>query len=810
MNRILITVVFLAWAATSGWSQTKTAYLQAAEKEYEESNFHAALSYYLQAYEFDTSDVEVNHAIAESARKFDAYKLAEKHYRKVIDLDTENEYGEDLFWYARSKQMLGEYNDAQLNYTLYATEQEGENDYLTARANKEIEASEWAGDMVNNPRPNVNIRRLGEGINTSYSEFAGVKEDEGLYFSSLRFEELEPDTKPGKIISKVLLSKDDETADTLQIAMNEDNLFSAHTTYNKDKTKIYFTLCEYGIGANIRCDLFESTISSSGEMGLPKKLNEPVNLPGFTTTQPAYAYNSVTGSERLYFTSNREGGKGNLDIWYVDISLAGDYSLPMNAAALNTPENDITPFYHSDTRTLYFSSQGYLSMGGYDIYKSKETQGVFGKPDHLGVPINSSYHDVYYSVDDEGDNAYFSSNRYGANFIDMPQEACCFDIYKAAIEDVNLKLNAKTFVNPGMDSLVDATVKLYDAETGELIAEIKTVDGIDHNFELEPDREYMIIGEKMNFNPDTVMLSTKDMYTSQDITKNLFLTIDQLCLDLTTFDKETQTGLSETTVTIRDLSDPTAEDIVITNPDSNRTIIKLDPDKSYQVTIDREGYESETFVIDENTSNNGGIITRKIYMKKRDLNIFLPAYLYFDNDRPDRKTLRVTTDKTYTETYNPYILRKPYFLQRVGSGKGQATKATEEQRMDDFFEFDVKGGYAKLYLFLNEVTQKLNNGYTFEIEIKGHTSPLAPSQYNKNLSQRRISSVRNELAKYNGGVLIPYMDGNQLIITDVSFGEDLAPTAVNDRPNNLTESIFSVEASKERRVEIIKIRSTLK
>jgi len=130
--------------------------------------------------------------------------------------------------------------------------------------------------------------------------------------------------------------------------------------------------------------------------------------------------------------------------------------------------------------------------------------------------------------------------------------------------------------------------------------------------------------------------------------------------------------------------------------------------------------------------------------------------------------------------------------------------------LEDFFEFDVKGGYAKLYLFLNEVSQKLADGYSFEIEIKGHTSPLAPSQYNKNLSSRRINSVRNELAKYNNGVLIPYMNGKQLIITDVSYGEELSPETISDKASNQTESIFSVEASRERRVEIIKIRSTLK
>jgi len=654
MNRFYLFIAFLICWSLQGVAQTKMAYMQAAERAFVDQHYHAALSYYMEAYEFDSTDLTVNHAIAESARQFDAYNIAEKHYKKVLEADSDNQYSEDRFWYAHTKQMQGDYEDAKLNYILYNTEYGDDNEYLTLRSNKEIEASEWAAELKNNPRENVRIQRLGDGINRQYSEFAGIKEEEGLYFSSLRFDEEEPESKPSKLISKILLSTDDETADTLQSAINEGNLFSAHTTYNKDKTKIYFTLCEYDPGAKIRCDLFESDIQTNGEFGVPQKLAEPINGTGFTTTQPAYAYNEVTEKERLYFVSDREGGKGKLDIWYVEISLAGEYSLPMNLPNINSDENDITPFYHSDSRTLYFSSEGYMSMGGYDVFKSKDNNGLFAKPDHMGVPINSSYHDIYYSISQNSDEGYFSSNRFGANYIDIPQEACCYDIYKASISKVDLLLNAKTFLNPGMDSLLDATVKLYDAETGELISEIITKDGIDHNFELEPDREYMIIGEKMNYKSDTIMFSTKDMYSSEDIEKNLFLTLDQVCLDLSVFDAENQGSLADATVTITDLSDPNADDIVINNPDSSRFIVKLDPDKSYRVTVEREGYEPEIFIIDENTSNDGGIISRKIFMKKRDLNIFLPTYLYFDNDRPDRKTMRVTTDKTYTETYNPW------------------------------------------------------------------------------------------------------------------------------------------------------------
>lgn len=806
MNRFYFSILLLLLYAGLARGQTKTAFLMAAEEAYVESNYYAALSHYLEAYEFDSTDIAVNHGVAESARKFNSYNLAEKHYQKVQDLDSNNKYPEDVFWLADARHHLGDYDGAKLQYIFYQTEFGGDDPYLSQRAEKEIKACEWASELRNNPRPNVTIQRLGEGINTEYSEFAGIKEDEGLYFSSLRFEEMEPEELPRKLISKIMLTTDDATADTLQVEFNKDNLFSAHSTFNKDKTKIFFTLCEYYNGVDIRCDLYESNVTGINQFDTPVKLDESINAEGFTTTQPAYAYNEVTGSERVYFVSDREGGEGKLDIWYFSITPNGAYSLAMKLDNINTPENDITPFYHSNTRTLYFSSEGYRSMGGYDVYKSKESAGTFREPDHMGVPINSSYNDIYYSVNADEDQGYFSSNRFGSNYVDEPQEACCYDIYKADIEEVDLKLNAKTFAKQGLDSLENVIVQLIDAETGELLAEVVTRDGIDHLFELEPDRDYMIIGKKENFKSDTIQLSTKDMYTSETISRNLFLEIDQVILDLDVFDMDSKEELTNATVTITDLSDPNAEDIIINITDGNNVQIPLDPKKPYRISIDREGYETETFTIDENTTNDGGVIKRKVFLEKRDLNIFLPAFLYFDNDRPDRKTISETTTKTYTDTYNPYIGRKDYFVQRAGRNSNNSQ--TEEQRMDDFFEFDVKGGYAKLNMFLNELNSKLNEGYTFEILVKGYASPLAPSEYNKALSKRRISSIRNELSKYNGGILMPFMDSNQLMITDVSYGEDQAPGGINDKPSNQTASVYSVEASRERRVEIIKIRST--
>jgi hypothetical protein len=82
---------------------------------------------------------------------------------------------------------------------------------------------------------------------------------------------------------------------------------------------------------------------------------------------------------------------------------------------------------------------------------------------------------------------------------------------------------------------------------------------------------------------------------------------------------------------------------------------------------------------------------------------------------------------------------------------------------------------------------------------------LAANRYNLALGQRRVSSIKNEIARYKGGIFMPFLESGQLVITDISFGEELAPENVSDRSSDKRSSIYSVEASKERRVEILSI-----
>src|SRR5581483_549780 len=113
----------------------------------------------------------------------------------------------------------------------------------------------------------------------------------------------------------------------------------------------------------------------------------------------------------------RAGGKGGLDIWYAVRKDDGTFEQPVNCGdKVNTPDDDITPYFVDERNMLFFSSTYHKGMGGFDIFKSEYKNGTFGEPQNAGYPINSSYNDIYYSVNKARDRAYVSSNRVGSFF----------------------------------------------------------------------------------------------------------------------------------------------------------------------------------------------------------------------------------------------------------------------------------------------------------------------------------------------------------------------------------------------------------
>src|SRR5690606_16596292 len=116
--------------------------------------------------------------------------------------------------------------------------------------------------------------------------------------------------------------------------------------------------------------------------------------------------------QRLYFSSNRPGGRGGFDIYVSERDANGQWGRPSNLGpTINTRGDEMTPFIHADGKTLYFSSNGHATLGDADIFKSTLEGGKWTRPENLGYPVNTSAYEAFFVLSPTGDIGYFTSRR---------------------------------------------------------------------------------------------------------------------------------------------------------------------------------------------------------------------------------------------------------------------------------------------------------------------------------------------------------------------------------------------------------------
>src|SRR5690606_26407822 len=122
--------------------------------------------------------------------------------------------------------------------------------------------------------------------------------------------------------------------------------------------------------------------------------------------------------------------------------------------------------------------------------------------------------------------------------------------------------------------------------------------------------------------------------------------------------------------------------------------------------------------------------------------------------------------------------------------------------ISDFFDQQVEEGRRILIELIDALLPVLENGDSITLAVRGFASPLAKSDYNNNLSLRRISSLENELRSAKNGALLPFIQSGVLKIERLPFGEEKADSDVSDDLYDTKRSVYSVPAMKERRIEI--------
>lgn len=175
-----------------------------------------------------------------------------------------------------------------------------------------------------------------------------------------------------------------------------------------------------------------------------------------------------------------------------------------------------------------------------------------------------------------------------------------------------------------------------------------------------------------------------------------------------------------------------------------------------------------------------------------DASKYLPIALYFHNSEPHDINMGTKTKKTYKDMYISYFKMKDKYYR-------------ENKNTNDFFEQKLKFNFNKLNLMLDDLLLQLINGAKISLQLQGYASPLHTYEYNQALSERRISSVLNYFHEYSKGELTDYLNSGALTIKMLSFGESRALEGVSDNPNKIEESVYSVEAMNERKIEIINI-----
>ena len=326
-----------------------------------------------------------------------------------------------------------------------------------------VAISRRARVMMNHP-VDVRIENIGPLINTEYSEYVPlVSADESvLIFTSRRKgstgEKLDP---TGRYFEDIYISYKEKDEWLLPVGIgpniNTDSYDACVGLSSDGSTLITYKANESFTGG----DLYWSTLEGD-EWQKPVKYGPNINS---EYIEPSASLTS--NGNILYFSSNRPGGYGGLDIYRVVRLPDGEWSLPLNLGpAINTKYDDDAPFIHPDNTTLYFSSQGHTTMGGYDIFRSELGEdGVWSDPENLGYPINTTDDDIYFVLSADGKRGYYSSANVGSYgdqdiyIMHMPYEFKELTIIKGAVT------SADSLTKP-----LKARIELRDYESKKLEA----------------------------------------------------------------------------------------------------------------------------------------------------------------------------------------------------------------------------------------------------------------------------------------------------------------------------------------------------
>ena len=396
--------------ASGNYPEAKKLYKQllVLKPDNAEYQFETGLTYY-------TSHVEVEKSI--------------NFFNAALKKSDKDTIAEIFFYLGRAHQYVGDFEKAIQYYNRFKgyVQDNAEGIILNRNVTRYIEMCNNGIAMTGKPNKDVTITNLKGNVNTAGAEYAPVvKEDNSLIIFTGRRNE----STGGKIYNDnkeyedIYISRKEQDEWMKATKLDSSNVYinknintkwhDAAIAYNQNEDKLFV----YRKNQIWVSDLVD------GKWTDPVKLNKNVN----SSFHNPSVYISPDENTLLVVSTDREGGYGGRDIWISNKESSGEWGALTNLGeAINTEFDEDAPYMTSDGKTLYFSSKGHTSMGGYDVFRSeKMDDGTWSAPINLGAPINSPGDDIYYVPNSDGTTAYYSSSRTGG-YGDM-------DIYMIQLE----------------------------------------------------------------------------------------------------------------------------------------------------------------------------------------------------------------------------------------------------------------------------------------------------------------------------------------------------------------------------------------
>lgn len=514
MLRTLVILVVSIGLLTPVFGQKKLSWkkqARLADELFEAGNYAEAATNYEEAWRKKRKKKELAFKTGESYYNIKDYRKAAEAYQQVKNEN--KDFPLVGLKYARCLKQDGQYEKATTEFQAFLDSYTGSGKaILEDIIRTEIEGCELGKSAPLQADRQAEILFPGSSLNSDDMEFRPfAASDNELYFSSDR-------GGSTRLYYAQRLGNQWSQATT---PPNFPLIQSGHygnACVSADGNRIYFTICsstQAWDDIKTRCEIYFITRASTG-WSPPKRLPDYINMSGVTATHP-FVYNQ-NGLEFLFFASNREGGRGGMDLWYTTRDQGNDnsdFTFPINLGpGVNTLGDEITPFYNSAENKLFFASNGLPSMGGFDTFSALGGETHWSSPQNIGLPYNSSADDYGYVMNASRSGGFFASNRVFGGQKTTTRHSDVFEFTTGMKRYTAQGFAYDLASNAPLDYI---TVSLFEVLPGDVETLLTTRDFSEgaYNFDLTPNKTYKIEIQSIGYTPSSYVFSTNDPNTNE-------------------------------------------------------------------------------------------------------------------------------------------------------------------------------------------------------------------------------------------------------------------------------------------------------